>query len=238
MPFVELQTHGMTNELVCVRLEAKVSVQLPHGHPGEVTALVCGSVGHLVLVDKDKELAKPAFLKESHQRRCEGLLGRSGDLEDLPRLVHVRTGDALKVQVASDLRVEEHLRQVTGRHDELGDEVDVVVTVLAEVGGRLSGLELLKQVGQVQTGTVTAVVAVPVELQHAFALHAEQTRNDTLLHPGTEDDGVVFAIRQGLRPLGEPVKGGLDYFVGQRLFVCLWATVAFVLDDMALFVRR
>lgn len=67
-------------------------------------------------------------------------------------------------------------------HDELGDEVDVPVAVVAVLFGRfLAVAEDLVEVGDVDRGAVTAVVVVAVYVQHLLPLHRKQPRQDALL---------------------------------------------------------
>jgi len=120
----------------------------------------------LVALDPQEEVARAALLEEAHQRARDGLaLGRR-DLGDAVVAQDVRAGDLLELEVARDIGVDEHLghlavghhavrgegesaacaagRQRGGReHAQLGDEVDGVVAVAAEVGGRLGAAKLL-----------------------------------------------------------------------------------------------
>ena len=160
----------------------------------------------VVLVNVDEELAEATLLEETHERRPEGLLGGGGDLEDLAILVHVRSIDGLELQVASYLGMEEHLGKISAGHDELGDEVDVVVAVGTEERGGLTGLELFVQVGEVERGTVGTVVSIAIDVQDLHTLDAEETGNDALLEAGAHDDGVILTIGEGIHALGQPIE--------------------------------
>ena len=204
---VELEAHGVRDELVRFGDKAKVNVQLSHGHGVEIASLVGFGLVGLVLVNVDEELAEATLLEQTHERRSKGLLGGGGDLEDLAVLVHVRSIDGLELQVASYLGVEEHLGKIAAGHDELGDEIDVVVAVGTEERRGLTGLELFVQVGKVERSAVGTVVSVAIDVQDLHTLDTEQTGNDALLEAGTHDDGIVLAIGERLHALGQPVKG-------------------------------
>ena len=185
-------------------------VELAHGHGVQVQLFVrLGLVG-IVLIDEEEELAEAALLEEPHKGGAEGLVGGGRHLKDFPSLVDIGSVDGLELQVARHLGVEEHLGQVATGHDELGDEVDVVVAVGAEEGRGLPGLELFVEVGKIERGNLGAVVAVAVDVQDLHPFHAEQAGNHALLETSAHDDGIVLAIGEGLHALGKPVKG-LDF---------------------------
>mmetsp|Transcript_30538 Transcript_30538/g.57215 ORF Transcript_30538/g.57215 Transcript_30538/m.57215 type:complete len:316 (-) Transcript_30538:54-1001(-) len=162
--FVELQTHGVTDELMSVGLQPKVGVELTHGHFGEVSSLMGFRFLGVVLVNVQEEVAEAAFLKQSHERRRERLFGRGRDLQNLASLVHVGSSNALEVKIPSNLGVEEHFGEVSGRHDKLGNQIDIVITVLSQIRRGLSSLELLKEIREVKGGSVATVVSVAVQL--------------------------------------------------------------------------
>jgi hypothetical protein len=82
---VELEAHGVRDELMGGVAESEGDVELPHGHGGEVLVLEGGGVGGVVFVDVDQEGAEAALLEYSHETAAEGLLGRGGNLEDLAK---------------------------------------------------------------------------------------------------------------------------------------------------------
>ena len=123
---------------------------------------------------------------------------RGGDLEGLARVVDERRLDGLELQIARHLGVQQHLGEVPARHDELGDNVHVEVTVGTQVAGGSAGLELLVEVGQVEGGNDGSVVVVAVELEDALAFDREEYGDDAFLEAGFHDDGVVFAVGEGL----------------------------------------
>ena len=102
--------------------------------------------------------------------------------------------------------MKQHLGKVSVGHDELWDQVNIVITVGAQIGGGFPGLELPKKVRQIQRGSVTTVVVVSVHLKNLLALHTEETRDNTLLKAGSENNGIVFSICKRFHSLGKPVK--------------------------------
>ena len=58
--------------------------------------------------------------------------------------------DLLEIKVVGDLGEEKHIHQVSASHDKLGDQIDVVVSVLTKSGeillSRLTSLILLEKV--------------------------------------------------------------------------------------------
>ena len=71
--------------------------------------------------------------------------------------------------------MQQHLHKITICHDELGYEIDVPISVMPEFLWRLSTWsEHAPQVGQVEGGSLTAIVAIPVNVQHLLTLAGEQ----------------------------------------------------------------
>lgn len=105
--------------------------------------------------------------------------------------------------------MQEHLGKISTRHDEFRDQIHVVIAVGAEVGGSFAGLELFKQIGQVERGAISSVVAIAVQLQDALALDRQEARNDAFLEARSENDGVVLSVGESFHALGQPVKSGL-----------------------------
>lgn len=84
--------------------------------------------------------------------------------------------DAFPLEVLGDLGVQEHLDELAVSQNELGDEVDIPVSVVAVLGIRLLvRSESLPQVGQIERGGLTTVVAVPVQVQNLLALSGEKS---------------------------------------------------------------
>ena len=84
-----------------------------------------------------KELLCATLLKETHQRALDCLHLRARHLRDLALAVDEAARDLLELEVAGDIGVDEDASELSGSDDELGDEVDVVVAVASQLGGRL-----------------------------------------------------------------------------------------------------
>ena len=138
---VGLQAHCVGDKLVGGVAEPEGGVKLAHGHLGEVLVLEGAGILGVVAVDIHQEGAEAALLEHSHETTAEGLLGGGGYLQHLAASLDKAAIDTLEFKVLGDLGVKEHLGQLTACHDELRDEVDVVITVRTEVGGRISSLE-------------------------------------------------------------------------------------------------
>jgi hypothetical protein len=68
--------------------------------------------------------------------------------------------------------VHEDLREFSGCYDELWDEIDGIISVTTKLGGRsLITTEFSKELGKVQTGTIAAVIVIPIHMENLLALH-------------------------------------------------------------------
>lgn len=116
-------------------LQSKVLVDVVHGGNVDIHATVSGRIVGPVVLDVLEELLGSALLKETHQGTTDGLHLGGGDLGDDTIAVDVRAGDLLELEVAGDVGVGQDLDELSVGHHELGDQVNVVVAVLAEGGG-------------------------------------------------------------------------------------------------------
>mmetsp|Transcript_6030 Transcript_6030/g.12633 ORF Transcript_6030/g.12633 Transcript_6030/m.12633 type:complete len:221 (+) Transcript_6030:900-1562(+) len=210
----------MTDELVGLRHESEVGVELPHGHGREVTSLDRFRFGDIVLVDVEQEGAEAALLKHSHERRPQALIRGGGDLQNLSALVDVGSVNALELQVTRYLRVQQHLRKVPTRHDELGNEVDVVLSASPEIVRRGARFELRVQIREVEGGTFGAVVTVTVHVEDALPQDTQETGDDALLQAGAQDNGIVFAVGKLLHSLRKPIGARLGIFFRGVAHLC------------------
>jgi hypothetical protein len=95
-----------------------------------------------ILQKLEKLLGAPLF-KEAHQWASHRLHFGAGNLGDLAITVHKASGDLLKLEVASDIGMHEDLCKFSRCDDELGDKIDSIVPITAELGwGRLIPAEL------------------------------------------------------------------------------------------------
>ena len=83
-----------------------------------------------------EELLCPPLLKETHKWTLHGLHLSRRDLRDLAITIDEAASDLLELKVASDFGMDEDLRELARRDDELGDEIHGVVAVTTELGGR------------------------------------------------------------------------------------------------------
>ena len=103
-------------------------------------------VAVLPVLEELEEFLCPPLLKETHEGALDGLHLRAGDLGDLAITVDVTAGDLLELEVARHIGVDKDAGELARRDDELGNEIDSVVTVAAEVlGHSLVGSELAVQ---------------------------------------------------------------------------------------------
>jgi hypothetical protein len=206
---IQLETHGVRNELMRIWNQSEFCVEFFHGHFGEIAAFVSLRLLLIILFNVHEELSEATLFKESHEWTPQSFFGSGRNLEDLSVPVDIGSSNGFKVEITSDLGVQQHFGQTSARHDELWDEIYVVITVSTQAGGRLTGLELFKQVGQVERSAITSIVSVSVELQHALSLDGEETGNHTLFQACAQDDSIVLSVRERLHALGKPIESGL-----------------------------
>ena len=105
-----------------------------------------------------EELLCSPLLEETHERTLDRLHLRGRHLGDLAITIDEAACDLLELEVAGDVGVDENLGQLSRRDDELGDEVDGVVTVAAQVfWGRLVWPELAIQLRTVVSARGLAI---------------------------------------------------------------------------------
>ena len=85
-----------------------------------------------------EELLRAPLLKETHEGAADGLHLVTGDLGDLAVAVDIAASDLLELKVTSDVGMNQDLRELPRRNDELGDKVNSVVAVPSEFSGRCS----------------------------------------------------------------------------------------------------
>jgi hypothetical protein len=66
----------------------------------------------------------------------------------------------------------EDLREFSGCYDKLRDEIDGIIPVTTKLIGRsLITTEFSIKLSKVQTGTVSAIIVIPVHVEDLLALH-------------------------------------------------------------------
>ena len=84
-----------------------------------------------------KEFLRSSFLKKAHQGTFYSLHLSARNFGDLAFAINKTTCNLLKFEIAGDFGVHENLCELARGNDELGNEVDVVVTVASKLSRRL-----------------------------------------------------------------------------------------------------
>ena len=185
---VQVKSHGVSNEILGSWLEAKLFVDSLHAVPIEIdtyaalvlprhrSGMVATLMGRRVLVlpvlQELKELLCAALFKDPHKRTPDGLHLSAGNLRDPAVAVDEAAGDLLELEITSDIGVDEDLGQFSRGDDELGHEVDGVVTVASKVcWGFDTGPEFAVELANVSGATrhVTAWALTWVRLRLALS---------------------------------------------------------------------
>ena len=109
-------------------------------------------------------------------------------------VVHVAALDLLEVQIVRHFGQQKHVHKVAACHEEFGDQIHVVVAVLAKTVkfllGRLAITEFLEQVlklrqpaenhSQVQRCAIASIVVIAIQNQNLFL---KKTRNPPTFFP-------------------------------------------------------
>lgn len=183
LPVVEMESHSVSDEVLGTRLEPELGIHVLHRalvdiqtcstnwpnsrgstcvgrRASKSLTLVGCRVRFLPVLEILKEVLRPPFLEQPHQRTPHSLHLRTRHFRDPPIPKDIASRDGLKLEIAGDVSVDEHTGELAGREDEFGDEVDGVVPVSTEfeVVGWRCGAELL-----VQLETVTIVPSIREE---------------------------------------------------------------------------
>ena len=162
---VQPERHRVAREVHAVLVQPVLLVQLAHRHVHQRDVLLQRHAvlpGDLHRQHVRQEAAVLHLLHQGEQRRAQRLLRRRRHLRLRKRalahlahrlvlaVVHVAALDLLEVQVVRHLRQKQHVHQIAAGHQELRDQVHVVVAILTETGellfSRLTITELLEQV--------------------------------------------------------------------------------------------
>ena len=185
-----LEGHGVTDEGHGTGVEASILHKLVGGH-----RLVLSELRVLwILNDLTgllEEGLKPPLLHETDEGSLEGFASSARDLVDLLALVDIRAADELEVQGLADLGVNESLDKETVGHDELRDEVNVPVPVVAKLLRSWLAEELLEELGDVEGSAVSTIEVVAVNVQDLLAGNGKKTRQKALLEASATCDHIV-----------------------------------------------
>jgi hypothetical protein len=90
----------------------------------------------LPVLQKLKELFRPPFLKQTHERTLDGLHLCARHLGDPAITVHEASSDLLELEVASYVGMHKDFSEFSGCNDELWNEINGIVAVTTELGRR------------------------------------------------------------------------------------------------------
>mmetsp|Transcript_18508 Transcript_18508/g.44229 ORF Transcript_18508/g.44229 Transcript_18508/m.44229 type:complete len:436 (+) Transcript_18508:223-1530(+) len=153
-------------------LKAVFGVELCHGHGAQIHARMGLWVLRAVILEVQEEIARPALLKHPHERRAECLVVVRRHLVDLSLHINVAAIHCLELEVLSDVCVHKHTHKFTISHDELGNNVHVVVSARAKRLRRfLSWAELLPELLKTQGSRLSTVIVVSVHVEDLQAFH-------------------------------------------------------------------
>jgi hypothetical protein len=107
--------------------------------------LMGGRIVVLPVLQKHEERPRPSLLEQAHQAAPQRLALVRRDLVDPSIAVDVGAGDLLELEVSDDVGVDEHSGECPAGQDELGDQVDGIVTVTTEVVGSGRVAEFLEE---------------------------------------------------------------------------------------------
>ena len=190
-----LQRDGVEDEVNGGVGQAELAEQLLHRHRLQVVTLVGLGVLLLPVLHEGKELRRAALLEDAHERRGKGLRLGHRHLVRLPLVHNVRTVDQSKLcAVLGDTSLLQHLHKLAVRHQHLADQVDVVVTALAQGRRRRAHVEPLKKLLDVQRGSLTSVVPVAVHHKALVAAGGQKTAQDTLRQARAQNDKVILLV--------------------------------------------
>jgi hypothetical protein len=85
------------------------------------------------VLQKLEEVLGPPLLKQAHQARPDSLHLRTRYFGDPAIPVHVASGNDLELEIADDIGVNKNTRELARRENELGNQVDGVITVPTEL---------------------------------------------------------------------------------------------------------
>ncbi len=100
------------------------------------TLMGSGIIVFPVLKELEEFLGSPLF-KETHQRTLDGLHFSTRDFGDPSITIDETPSNLLELEVAGDIGVNKDLCELHRSDDELGNEIDGIITVTAKFRGRL-----------------------------------------------------------------------------------------------------
>ena len=98
--------------------------------------LMCSWVLILPVLQELEELLRSPLLEETHEWATDGLHFGTGNLGDLAVAEDEGASDLLELEVARDIGVDEDLGELARCNDELGNEINCIVSVAAKLRWR------------------------------------------------------------------------------------------------------
>jgi hypothetical protein len=157
--------------------------------------LVGGRIFVLPVLQEFEEFLRTALFKKTHQWAFDCLHLGAGNLRDLAVTIDETARDLLEFEITCDIRVHEDLREFSGCYDKLRDEIDGIIPVTTKLTGRslittefsikllietrsetAGYIMLAADLSKVQTGTVPAIIVIPVHMEDLLALHRKKAR--------------------------------------------------------------
>jgi hypothetical protein len=99
--------------------------------------------------------------------------------------------------------VDESLDQKTVCHDELRDEINVPVPVVAELCWRFLLEELLEELGDIQRRTFGAIEIIPIHVENFLASNGQQAAQKALFEAGSTGDDVILSLLHAMAKWSE-----------------------------------
>jgi len=189
---VEVQADSVADEIDGIGLKAELGVELTHSHLGEIIARVGLGILRLVVLGVDKELGATTLPKKTHETALKSLTLIRRNLVDLATTEHIRTTDGLEVKVTGNVGVKKSLHKFTHAHDELGDNINVVVTRGTEISpDSFTLLVSLIKLIELEGSRCTTIVAVAVKVKNLHAINRKQTAKDALLQTSAHNNNII-----------------------------------------------
>ena len=91
-----------------------------------------GRVIVLPILEELEEFLGPPLLEETHQRTLDGLHFGTGNFGYPPITIDKAACDLLELEIPDHIRVHKNLGHLARCNDELGDQIDGIVTVTAQ----------------------------------------------------------------------------------------------------------
>lgn len=149
--------------------------------------------------NKLQEASVASLLEKTKETAGQGFFLVCRDFGNGALLENIASVDDFELQVAVDLGVHQHFDEYSAGHDELGDEIDVIVPEASKLAGDgSSGFVDFKDLLQVERGRGPTVVVVAVKVEDLLSLDGKKTAEDAFLQASSKNDNVVFFIHSKL----------------------------------------